>query len=354
MKILLINPDVRDGRGYLSYNDGLFKRLLVNPSMTMPYIAALTPSKHQVIIRDEVAGDYIDYDMDVDLVGITVITQIARRAYEIATAFRKRGKIVVLGGAHITLIPDEGLMFSDSVVIGEAEDIWQQLLNDFEQNKLKKKYARSDLHNLCDLPKPKANLLRHKYKYFGVSMGQVKVSRGCPFACTTCAVPELYGRKYRYRPIRDVLCEIESMDEDIIYFCEDNIVGNDRYAKELFRSLIPMKKKWTSLASISIAERPDLLYLAAKSGCKEIYLGFESLSEESLRTMGKKHNINRNYKKIVKNIRDEGIVLTGGFLVGLDGDSPDVFKRTVDFIFETDLDICQFYIVVPWLDFRHF
>jgi radical SAM superfamily enzyme YgiQ (UPF0313 family) len=348
MRILLINPDVADGRGYLSYNDGRLKRLLVNPSMTMPYIASLTPDNHEVIICDEMLGDNIDFDQDVDLVGITVVTQLARRAYQIASSFRQREKKVVLGGSHITLMPEEALEFADTVVVGEAEDVWQQLLFDLQANKLRPIYRRKNLHHLRGLPAPRMDLLNKQYRYLGISMGQVKMSRGCPYACVTCCVPELYGSRYRLRPLDEVLCEIEGLAEDVIYFCEDNIVGNHRYAKELFRRMISLDKQWTSISSIAIADDPELLRLAARSGCKGIYIGFETLSEAGLKDMGKFHNLKKDYREIVKRVRDAGILLTGGFLVGFDSDTPDTFERIIDFVVETDLEICQYYVVVPW------
>jgi radical SAM superfamily enzyme YgiQ (UPF0313 family) len=348
MRILLINPDLADGRGYLSYNDGRFKRLLVNPSMTMPYIASLSPHDHEVIICDEMLGDSIDFDQDVDLVGITVVTQLARRAYQLATSFRQRGRKVVLGGSHVTLMPEEALEFAEAVVVGEAEDVWPQLLFDLQRDQLKPIYRRTRLHHLRGLPAPRMDLLNKQYRYLGVSMGQVKISRGCPYACVTCCVPELYGSRYRYRPLDEVLCEIEGIGEDVIYFCEDNIVGNPRYAKELFRRMISLNKQWTSISSITIADDPELLSLAARSGCKGIYIGFETLSEASLRNMGKFHNLRKDYREIVQRVRDEGILLTGGFLVGFDSDTPDTFKKIVDFVGETGLEICQYYVVVPW------
>ncbi len=348
MKILLINPDVADGRGYLSYNDGYFKRLLVNPSMTMPYIAALTPPGHDVTIRDEVLGDVIDFDQEVDLVGITVVTQIAHRAYAIADAFLRRGRKVVLGGAHVTLMPEEALAHADAVVVGEAEEVWPRLLQNLQAGRLQQRYARPGLHSLCRLPKPRMDLLRTRYKYLGISMGQVKISRGCPYSCVTCCVPTLYGNRYRQRPLEEVISEIGAVTESVIYFCEDNVVGNPSYAKQLFRQMIPLKKQWTSISSIAIGADPELLELAARSGCKGIYIGFETLSEKTLKEMNKKHNLNKNYKEIIKRVKASGIVLTGGFLVGFDNDTPDTFKQIVDFVADTDIDICQYYIVVPW------
>lgn len=348
MRILLINPDVGDGRGYLSYNDGLFKRLLVNPSMTLPYIAALTPPHHEVILRDETLGDRIDHDEEADLVGITVVTQIARRAYDIAAAYRERGRTVVLGGSHVTLMPEEALDHADAVVVGEAEGVWQELLADREAGRLRHLYRRAGLHDLRGLPAPRMDLLNRQYRYLGVSLGQIKMSRGCPHRCVTCSVPAMYGAGYRFRPLEEVLREVEASDDYVIYFCEDNVVGNPGYAKELFRRMIPLGKRWTSISSIAIGDDPELLGLAARSGCKGIYIGFETVSEASLRDMGKFHNLRKDYKEIVKRVRGEGIVLTGGFLVGFDSDTPDTFKRIVDFVAETDLDIAQYYLVVPW------
>ncbi len=348
MRIKLINPDLPDGRGFLAYNEGRFKRLLVNPSMTMPYIAALTPPGVEVSVCDETLGDRIDYDADVDLVGITLVTQVARRAYEIADRFLERGIPVVLGGSHPTLVPVEAKRHATAVVVGEAEDAWPKLVNDFQQGELEPYYNRTGYHSLENLPAPRWDLLAQRYKYLGTRLGQVKLSRGCPFRCSTCSIVPLYGGRIRYRPIGDVIQEIEKSEEDVIYFCEDNIVGNHGYVKTLFKEMIPLRKNWVSISSTTLAMDDELLSLAARSGCKGIYLGIETLSLAGLREMKKYHNTKKDLLELVRKTQDMGIVVTGGFLVGFDTDTPDVFEQIIDFIYQARLDVAQFYIIVPF------
>ncbi len=345
---MLVNPDVPDRRGYLAYNEGRFKRLLVNPSMTMPYIAALTPPGTEVVVCDETLGDVIDYDAQVDLVGITLVTQVARRAYEIADRFLERGVAVVLGGSHPSLVPNEARQHATAVVVGEAEDAWPRLIGDFRRGEIEPYYNRSGYHSLENLPAPRWELLARRYKYLGTQLGQVKLSRGCPHRCSTCAIVPLYGGRIRYRPLRDVLREIEASPEKVIYFCEDNIAGNHAYAKKLFEEMAPLKKSWVSISSTTLAMDDELLALAARSGCKGIYFGIETLSADGLREMKKYHNANKDLVALVRRTQDMGIVVTGGFLVGFDSDTPEVFSRIVDFIYDARLDIAQFYIIVPF------
>jgi radical SAM superfamily enzyme YgiQ (UPF0313 family) len=347
-RIVLINPDVPDGRGFLAYNEGRFKRLLVNPSMTMPYIAALTPPSAEVSVCDETLGDTIDYDADVDLVGMTLVTQVARRAYEIADRFMERGVAVVLGGSHPTLLPEEAGAHAAAVVVGEAEDAWPRLVEDFRRGELQPYYNRTGYHSLENLPAPRWDLLTRRYKYLGTQLGQVKLSRGCPHRCSTCSIVPLYGGRIRYRPLRDVLREVEACDEKVIYFCEDNIAGNHAYAKKLFTEMIPLKKNWVSISTTTLAMDEELLSLAAESGCKGIYFGIETLSVEGLREMRKYHNTGKDLVGLVRRTQRMGIVVTGGFLVGFDTDTPVVFQQIVDFIEEARLDVVQFYVIVPF------
>jgi len=348
VKIVLINPNLDDERGFLSYLNGRYKRLFIMPSMTMPYIAALTPPQHEVSIVDETIGDVVDYDVDADLVGITCITPMARKVYRAASRFRERGVPVVIGGCHPTVLPHEAKAYCDAVVVGDAEDAWPALLEDFENNRLQPFYKGDPDGSLAGLPAPRMDLMRRRsrYQYFGIPAAQIKLSRGCPNKCTVCPVPVIYKGRFRYRPLDDVINEIENTEEKYIYFNEDNITGDMNYARELFKRMIPLKKKWTSVGGIRIAEG-DMPELARKSGCMEIFLGLETPNVGSLKDMGKADNLRVNLYDTVKKIHDAGILITGGFLVGFDSDNQDAFRRILDFVFEANIEMCQYLLLLP-------
>jgi radical SAM superfamily enzyme YgiQ (UPF0313 family) len=348
MKILLINPNLDDGNGFISYTDGRFKKLFIMPSLTMPYIAALTPGRHEVQICDESLGDPIDYDSDADIIGITCVTPMAQKVYRVADRLRRRGVCVVLGGCHATILPSEAKAHADAVVVGDAEEVWGPLLDDFEHKRLKPFYHGKPDMPLDGLPQPRMELLKDKAKYqhIGISAAQIKLTRGCPNNCSVCPIPLIYKRHFRSRPVDDVIREIEGTREKYLYFCEDTITGDLDYARELFTKLIPLKKKWTSVGGLRFAEG-NLPELARKSGCLEIFIGLETPFQRSLVAMNKKDNIGVDLRKAIKKIHDAGIMVTGGFLVGFDVDDKDVFDRILDFVHETDLDLVQYLLLLP-------
>jgi radical SAM superfamily enzyme YgiQ (UPF0313 family) len=328
--------------------DGRYKRLFIMPSMTMPYIAALTPRKHEVTIIDETLGETVDYDADPDLVGITCITPMARKVYRVASRFQRRGVPVVIGGCHPTILPDEAKTYCDAVVVGDGEKTWPALLEDFGNKRLRPFYKGDPDGPLENLPAPRMDLMRRRsrYQFFGVHAAQIKLSRGCPNKCTVCPIPTIYKGRFRYRPLDDVIREIENTNDKYIYFNEDNITGDMSYARELFKRMIPLRKKWTSVGGIRFAEG-DMPELARKSGCMEIFLGLETPNVGSLKDMKKSDNLRVNLYDAVKKIHDAGILITGGFLVGFDSDDGDSFKRILDFVFEANIEMCQYLLLLP-------
>jgi radical SAM superfamily enzyme YgiQ (UPF0313 family) len=337
MKLELVVPATKENIQH--------RKKAIFPPLGMATIAAITPSDIDVMLTDENVSP-IDFNKKADLVGITALTYTAPRAYEIANAFRVRGIKVVMGGIHPSVLPQEALQHADAVVIGEAEKIWSNVIKDFKARKLQKIYRNTDLQSLEGLPNPRRDLYAKGVYHF---KNTIWATRGCPHSCSFCSVSSVFGRKYRCRPVDDVINEVANFGKGSnIIFTDDNIAGNFRYAKELFRRLIPLKVKWASQASVTIAKDKDLLKLAADSGCIDLAIGFESLSPTSLEMVGKKINIVDKYENVIRNIHDHGIAIHAFFLFGLDGDSEDIFERTLRFAQRTKIETAQFAWPVPY------
>ena len=318
-------------------------RLALCPSLAPAMIAALTPPDVEVSITDENVS-VIEYDKGVDLVGISAMTSTANRAYEIADSFRQRGVTVVLGGIHPSILPDEAGRHADAVVIGEAELTWPRLVADFKAGRLQKVYRQDERPALAGLPVPRRELYSRRY----LIPNTISTTRGCPFNCSFCSVSLFSGRTYRCRPVDEVIKEIETLDRRRpIIFVDDNIVGKPAYAKELFRALAPFRLKWMGQSSVNIASDPELLSLAAASGCMGLLIGFESVSPASLAGMGKKINKVDEYETAIARLHASGIGIHGAFIFGLDEDDDSVFKRTVDFAKKTRLESVQFSTAIP-------
>jgi radical SAM superfamily enzyme YgiQ (UPF0313 family) len=315
------------------------------PPLGMATVAALTPPEVDVSLTDENITT-VDFDKDADLVGITALTCTVHRAYQVADAFRARGVKVVMGGIHPSVMPEEASQHADAVVVGEAEGVWTHVIEDFKANKLQRIYRQDKLPSLVGLPIPRRDLYIKGAYYFSNTLW---ATRGCPYSCTFCSVSTIFGRNYRCRPIDEVIKEIETLGRGkIIGFVDDNIVGNPRFAKELFRALIPYKIKWVSQCSVAIASDNELLRLAAESGCIDLLIGFESLSQASLTMVGKKINVVDQYEDVIRKVHAYGIAVHGFFIVGLDGDNTDIFERTLYFTQKMRLESAQFAWPVPY------
>jgi len=308
-------------------------------------VAALTPPEVEVSLTDENVT-VIDFHKETDLVGITALTVTARRAYEIADTFRARGVKVVLGGMHPSVMPEEASQHADAVVIGEAEGIWPGVVEDFKANKLQRMYRQHERPSLLGLPIPRRDLFTEG-AYF--ARHTVSTTRGCPYSCSFCSVTSFFGHTYRCRPVEEIINEVETLSErKLIGFVDDNIVGNPKFAKELFRALIPYKIKWVAQASVTIAKDDELLRLAAASGCIDLFLGFESLSQANLVAVGKRINVVDEYEDVIRKVHSHGIAIHGFFILGLDEDDEDVFKRTLCFAQKMRLESAQFAWPVPY------
>ncbi|MBW2148074.1 MAG: radical SAM protein [Deltaproteobacteria bacterium] len=340
MKIKLIDPafkgdhleqDARDIKAYW------FARL------SLSTIAALTPEHHQVKITDENVEE-IDFDEDVDLLGLTGMTMHAPRAYAIADRFRQRGIPVVMGGIHASSIPQEALQHVDAVVVGEAEMVWEQLLQDVQRGELKPIYKADKVCSMKNMRHPRRDLLnREAYS----TVNCVQASRGCPFACEYCTVSQFFGRTYRYRPVDEIVEEVRSLEGDVLMFVDDNLVGKPAMARELFQKLIPLNKKWGSQGSLTMAKDRELLRLMSKSGNYAMFIGFESLSPDALAAMNKSWIQVEEFEDNIKIIQDHGIMIIGSFIFGLDQDDEGVFERTVRFCEKTGIELPIFFILTP-------
>ena len=313
--------------------------------MGLAIVAALTPPEVEVSLTDENVT-VIDFYKETDLVGITALTVTARRAYEIADTFRARGVKVVLGGMHPSVMPEEASQHADAVVIGEAEGIWPNLIEDFKANKLQRMYRQHERPSLLGLPIPRRDLFTEG-AYF--ARHTVSTTRGCPYSCSFCSVTSFFGHTYRCRPVEEIINEVETLSErKLIGFVDDNIGGNPKFAKELFRALIPYKIKWVAQASVTIAKDDELLRLAAASGCIDLFIGFESLSQANLVAVGKRINVVDEYEDVIRKVHSHGIAIHGFFILGLDEDDEDVFERTLRFAQKMRLESAQFAWPVPY------
>ncbi|MEK6692267.1 MAG: radical SAM protein [Nitrospirota bacterium] len=340
MKILLISPEIKDSQLRFTKKEA---KSFWFPRLSLTTLASFVPQEDEVKIIDETV-DNIDFDMDVDLVGISVMTYHAPRAYAISQRFRKRGVTVVLGGIHPSAMPAEAGLHADSVVIGEAEETWPRLIKDFKRGELKPIYRQEGLPSLENLPFQRLDLLKP-----GAYMTNncVQTSRGCPHGCDFCSVTKFFGKTYRYRPVKDVIKEVESLPGDYLVFVDDNIAGNRRYAKELFTALKPLKKRWGSQSSLSLANDPELLKLAADSGCGGMFVGIETLSQDNLQGVNKGFNRVSSYNDLIRRFHDNGIMLNAGIIFGFDNDDESVFEKTVDFLIKNHVGLVLFSILTP-------
>ena len=340
MKILLISPENK--KSIFAYSKEDVKSFWF-PKLSLPTIAAHTPPDVEVKIVDEVVED-IDFNIDVDLVGISVMTYLAPRAYEIAAKFRARGVKVVIGGIHPSMCPDEAKEHADSVVVGEAERTWGLLIEDLRRGELKPFYRENELQELVGLPIPRRDLLSRK-SYWTTNC--VQTSRGCPFACDFCTVTIFGGNQFRLRPVEEVVEEVRRLNRGFVVFVDDNIAGNKAYAKQLFKALIPLKIHWGSQASLTMTRDAELLELAAKSGCTALFIGVESISEENLAAANKKFNKVAKFREEFKKFHDYGIMIQTGMIFGFDHDDESAFERTVEFLEENRIELVMFNILTP-------
>jgi len=321
---------------------------LIYPPFTLQQLAAITSKKHFVKAVDEGFG-LIKFghneDIDFDLVGISCMTHGAVRAYELADEFRKRGKTVVLGGWHASALPQEAKQHADSVVIGEAEDTWPELLKDFENGKLKSFYYQEKPVDSKLIPPANRNVAKRFYLFAGI-----EASRGCHHRCEFCAIANReFGRMFRPRPIELLVDEIKSIEEKNFFFHDASLTNDVKFTKSLFKELVAINKKFFAYANINILNKDEeLLDLAKKAGCIGWCIGFDSISQKTLDSIHKTSNKARDYQSAVKKIHDHGMMAQGGFVFGFDNDETDVFDSTLNFVKNAEIDNPCFNILTPF------
>ncbi|RAJ82271.1 radical SAM superfamily enzyme YgiQ (UPF0313 family) [Chitinophaga dinghuensis] len=317
------------------------------PPITGIHLAAITPAPHTVKVYHQQV-DKINLDTDADLIAISFFSGFALSAYNLAVAFKKRGKTVIAGGPHVTYCHDEALEYFDAIVTGEAESQWPRLLEDIEQGKLKQKYMGGPC-DMQDLPTPRYDLLPDKFFIKKV----IQATRGCPFSCSFCTVPSL-NPGFRLRPVKDVIRDAGYdqfpywWQRKIVWFWDDNLTIKRPYIRELLQEMIPLKKWWLTQASMDIAKDPELLDLMKASGCIGVFLGIESFGIDSLADANKRQNKIANYSTAVKAIRKRGIAVMAGFIAGFDHDDEASIIAMADQLMEIGIDVPFLSIMTPF------
>ena len=345
-KLLLVNPIAR----WINRKSIFLKNYIAAPfqPLSLGVIAALTPDNWDIEIHDEIFKPFTY--READLVGITCFTGSATRAYEIAKICKSHGTPVVMGGIHVSQLPEEALQFADSVVVGEAEGVWGQLISDFESGNMQQIYKGEHLP-MKNMPMPRHDLLGDGYM-----TTSVQTSRGCPMDCDFCSVSAFNGRDYRKRPVEEVLDELEKISQKRIFFLDDNFIEKGKEGEEralkLFKGMIDRKlnKYWGCQTSIRVADNEEVLHYAFKAGCRVMLLGIESEKETALKNLNKKINMNHfdHYDEVFKRIHKHRIGIIGTLIFGMDTDTADDLLQRARFIKKSRIDAVQPAILTPF------
>jgi len=334
MKILLVSP-IRDPHQFTN------KAILI-PQLALFILQGLTPEKHEVVLAEE---EYmqLDLDMECDVVGISCMTSNAYRGYRIADAFRKKGKIVVLGGVHPSILPDEALEHANAVVVGEAEGVWEKILEDIENDKLQRIYHEPNPNLDRYIPKDFSSLPKKR----AFSLIPLQTTRGCPYDCDFCCVSDIYGKRITHIPVEHVVRDIEVSGARNFIILDDNVISSPKYARELFEALIPLNIRWVGQSSISFARDVELMKLAKKSGCKGLFIGLESVVESNNQKFKKLKSL-EDTKESMKKILKMGIFIQASVIFGFDEDTHETFGQTVKFLRENRLTLASINALTPY------
>jgi radical SAM superfamily enzyme YgiQ (UPF0313 family) len=342
MKVALLSP-----KGPLYRNrGGIFKKSLRYQPLTLTTLAALGPPELDIdfALYDEGIAD-IPPDLDADLVGLTVITGSSVRAYELARHYRARGIAVVLGGPHITLVPQEAQQHADAICVGYAEETWPQLLRDFAQGRMQPRYDQGHGFALTNLPFPRRELLDKRHY---LTHAVFEATRACAHDCEFCVVPTAWGRRQFQKPVGHVVEDIRRVGKRRIIFIDLNLISDRAYASELFTALIPLNIRWFGLSTSLIGRDRELMELSARSGCAGLLIGFESICDSSLGDIRKRFNDPTLYRALISDLHALGISIQGCFVFGHDHDTTDVFGETVQFAIDAAIDLPRFAILTPF------
>ena len=347
-KLLLIQPSPYEKEGKV-----IKKKKLYFTGLALPLLAALTPDDWETELIYEVIED-VPFDTDADLIGVSTMGHGVIRSIDIAKEYRRRGKTVILGGYMASIMPEEAVKYCDSLIIGDAELVWQQMLSDFENGKLKKTYEKPLEGNWYSTPSPQFDLLE------GKNLGDflpVQAGRGCPNSCSFCSVSCLYSGRYVKRPLPEVIRDIEqikSLGYKKILLLDDNIFSDRKYLDSLLDTLIKLDISWMSQCEITIGKDDELLEKLQKSGCTTLSFGLESISRESLISMDKGWAVPAEYDSLIQNIRNHGIDVSTEMVVGGEGDTLESIRMTKDFIEKNKISVPRFYILTPFPGTRFF
>jgi len=336
MKLLLVSPRSSKKKAPVGFKV---------PQLALHILAALTPEDVYTRVVDEQISD-IDFSKDYDLVGISIMTATAKRGYRLAKKFKEHGSTVVFGGIHASVMPEEASNHGDAVLIGEAEDSWPMLIEDFKNNSLKRIYKSPP----CLLPKaplPKRNIDIDR-SILGYKWPGFYTTRGCPYNCEFCSVSDVYGRKIRHLSIPLVIKDIENAKSKIFLLLDDNVVADRKYAKDLFEALAPLKIEWGGQSTISIAQDSQLLKLCHESGCRGLFIGLESVSLGSMSRMRKTFKTIKENEDAIKKIQDAGILFHPSFVFGFDDDTKAIFDDTLEFLYKNRITTATFNILTPY------
>ena len=347
-KLLLIQPSPYEKEGKV-----IKKKKLYFTGLALPLLAALTPDDWETELIYEVIED-VPFDTDADLIGVSTMGHGVIRSIDIAKEYRRRGKTVILGGYMASIMPEEAVKYCDSLIIGDAELVWQQMLSDFENGNLKKTYEKPLEGNWYSTPSPRFDLLE------GKNLGDflpVQAGRGCPNSCSFCSVSCLYRGRYVKRPLPEVIRDIEqikSLGYKKILLLDDNIFSDRKYLDSLLDTLIKLDISWMSQCEITIGKDDELLEKLQRSGCTTLSFGLESISRESLISMDKGWAVPAEYDSLIQNIRNHGIDVSTEMVVGGEGDTLESIRMTKDFIERNKISVPRFYILTPFPGTRFF
>jgi len=343
MNILLIQACAESIKK--SAGNRLSAKLGILPPSVILRIAAITPKKHNIAVIDD-TYQKINYNGHYNVVGITAITMTAPRAYKIADEFRRRGVKVVLGGWHPSAMPEEAKQHADAIVIGEAEDTWPKLLEDIEKNKLQPFYRPEKPFDMRYIPPYK----QHMGIRIVFTPTHFQVTRGCSVGCEFCAITnQIYGNVHRTMSIEDAIKTLKAIPQKALSSSDPSMTLNTKYSKELFIAMKPLKKKFAVFGNVNILNKDDeLLRLSKEAGCVAWSMGLESISQDSIDLVRKKSNKVNEYSSAIKKIHNHGMAVVGSFILGIDGDTTDIFDATLNTAKELELDAAHFYICTPF------